>query len=73
MTRKPSIFRQFVIGYMTAALWSSTSTMPGEEDGDPVELEDFEWGDGEPFKRARECADFFRQARPLLELSLIHI
>lgn len=67
MTRKPSIFRQFVTGYMTAALWSSTSTMPGDEDGDPVELENFEWGDGEPLKRARECAAFFYQARHLLE------
>lgn len=67
MQRKPSIFRQFVNGYMTAALWSSSSTMPGDEDGQPVELEDFEWGDGEPLKRARECAAFFRAARPLLE------
>lgn len=67
MTRKPSTFRQFVTGYMTAALWSSSDTLPGDEDGQPVPLDTFEWGDGEPLKRARECAAFFRQARPLLD------
>lgn len=67
MNRKPSIFRQFVTGYMTAALWSSSDTMPGDEDGQVVPLDTFEWGDGETLKRGRECAAFFRQARHLLE------
>ena len=55
----------FIEGYLTAALWSSTDTIYPEGDnglesvdGETVNLDDFEWSDGEAEKLHGECRDF---------------
>lgn len=44
----------FIEGYLTAALWSSTDTLNGED----VNLDDFEWADGQEEKLKADCLDF---------------
>lgn len=46
--------QSFIEGYLTAALWSSTDTLNGED----VNLDDFEWADGEAEKLNGDCRDF---------------
>lgn len=51
----------FIVGYLTAALWSSTDTLPpqeGEEEGEDVNLDAYEWADGEAEKLHADCRDF---------------
>ena len=53
----------FIKGYLTAALWSSTDTLPSsrdnpDNDGETVNLDDFEWADGEDVKLHGDCVDF---------------
>lgn len=54
--------QSFIAGYLEAALWSSTDTLPGDEDGEPVSLDDFEWADGEAEKLHAQCRDFIQYA-----------
>lgn len=57
-----SQIQSFIEGYLTAALWSSTDTMPANEDEDmpehTVNLDDFEWAAGEAEKLHSDCRDF---------------
>jgi hypothetical protein len=46
--------KAFIEGYLTAALWSSTD----ELNGDSVNLDDFEWADGESEKLHADCLAF---------------
>lgn len=51
----------FIRGYLVAALWSSTDTLPpadGEEEGDDVSLDKFEWASGEAEKLHADCVAF---------------
>lgn len=57
----------FFQGYLTAALWSSTDTLPGDEDGQPVELDQYEWADGEAEKLRPDCLDFIQEHELTLE------
>lgn len=54
--------QSFIEGYLTAALWSSTDTMPANEAEDMAEhtvnLDDFEWAEGEAEKLHADCRDF---------------
>jgi hypothetical protein len=46
--------QSFIEGYLTAALWSSTDTLNGED----VNLDDFDWAPGESDKLEDDCLDF---------------
>lgn len=48
--------QKFIVGYLTAALWSSTDTNPETEE--TFHLDDFEWGAGMEDKLAEDCIDF---------------
>jgi len=57
----------FILGYLTAALWSSTDSLPaqeGEEEGETVNLDQYEWADGEAEKLHGECRDFIASNAP---------
>lgn len=45
----------FIEGYLTAALWSSSDTL---EDGSTVDLDNYEWGNGEAEKLHADCISF---------------
>lgn len=51
---------EFVRGYCTAALWSSTDSVVVEQHDQRVDvnLDDYEWADGEVEKRRAECEAF---------------
>lgn len=53
----------FIDGYLTAALWSSSYTL---EDGSTVELDNYEWEDGEAEKLQAECISFIHYAENAL-------
>lgn len=64
----------FIEGYLTAALWSSTDTLPGSLDesgeGETVNLDNYEWADGESEKLQAQCISFIHYAEnALLEYS----
>lgn len=46
--------QSFIEGYLTAALWSSTDC----RDGECVNLDEFEWSEGEAEKLHADCLDF---------------
>lgn len=51
----------FVNGYLVAALWSSSDTLPGTADGqegETVNLDNYYWADGQEAKLMGECLDF---------------
>lgn len=56
----------FVNGYLVAALWSSSDTLPGTGDekfGVPeqtVNLDDYYWADGQEAKLMGDCLDFIK-------------
>ena len=58
----------FIRGYLTAALWSSTDTLPssrdedGEGEGETVNLDNYDWAPGEAEKLHEECRDFINYA-----------
>lgn len=60
--------QEFIAGYLTAALWSSADTITdaeGEERG--VNLDDYDWADGEAEKLHADCYDFMQENERLLE------
>lgn len=63
-------FDQFFRGYLTAALWSSTDSLPDDPEGNnPVHLDsgDYEWGEGQEDALKRDALDFFTKHRALLD------
>lgn len=55
---------EFLQGYLTAALWSSSDTDP--ETGEDTNLDGCDWGPGERDKRHAECVEFVEYAADLL-------
>lgn len=63
MTVTENNIQEFIRGYLTAALWSSTHTFmseDGQTELDTVELDGYEWADGEAEKLHDECRDFIQ-------------
>lgn len=60
--------QEFIAGYLAAALWSSTDTVH-EDDGSEtyVQLDQYEWADGESEKLHADCFDFMDEHNALLE------
>jgi len=57
--------QSFIEGYLTAALWSSTDTLPpeeGEEEGETVNLDNYDWADGVAEELHGDCRDFIQYA-----------
>jgi hypothetical protein len=54
----------FILGYLTAALWSSTDTLPESRDehgdGETVSLDSYDWAEGEAEKLHADCKDFIK-------------
>jgi hypothetical protein len=52
----------FVNGYLVAALWSSSDTLPGKdgEEGETVNLDNFDWADGQEAKLMGDCLAFIQ-------------
>ncbi len=53
----------FIQGYLAAALWSSSDVVDGKD----VELDDYEWADGEAEKLHQDCHDFILENGTILE------
>lgn len=60
----------FIKGYLTAALWSSTDTLPGSLDesgeGETVNLDNYEWAPDEAEKLHAGCISFMNYAENAL-------
>ena len=60
--------QEFIQGYLTAALWSSTDTLIDENgDEEYVQLDQYEWADGEAETLHQGCYDFMEEFGKLLE------
>lgn len=60
--------QEFIAGYLTAALWSSTDTIEDEDgEAEGVPLDRYEWADGEAEKLHADCHDFMQEYSKLLE------
>lgn len=60
--------QEFINGYLTAALWSSTDTITDAEGEErDVELDEYDWADGEAEKLHADCYDFMQENGKLLE------
>lgn len=53
----------FICGYLACALWSSSDTVDGQD----VDLDDYEWADGEAETLHQDCHDFILEYGKLLE------
>lgn len=63
--------QEFIRGYLVAALWSSSDTDPNNENG-TVELDQYEWADGEAEKLHQDCRDFMSENEDDLLLYVEH-
>lgn len=60
--------QEFIAGYLTAALWSSSDTITDAEGEErDVELDEYDWADGEAEKLHADCYDFMQKYGRLLE------
>lgn len=53
----------FIEGYLVAALWSSSDTLPGTEEGqegETVNLDNYDWANGQEAKLTGDCLDFIQ-------------
>lgn len=64
--------QEFIAGYLEAALWSSSASLPGGGEDEYVELDNYDWAEGQAEELHADCYKFMQENELLLERYVRH-